>query len=770
MSGLGFRAGENARKPFEKGANVSWTTNIPFEQESDTVDFLRQPEIEAVLLTALFAVIGWAFLQWWNSRRVRKEPGKSKNPSTRHQLPSSPPNFTGRDEELAKLEKELTSAHKLGANISGRHAGLQGMGGVGKTALATVLAHRLKDRYPDAQLYLNLRGADPEHRPPVAAADAMQSIIHVFHPEAKLPEALDQLRPIYHGVLNEAGRVLLFLDNAADGAQVKPLLPPANCLMLVTSRNHFSLPGLAARNTDCLRPEKSQELLLKLSKRIKGFEKDAAELCGHLPLALEVFAGVVNDNTTYSVADLLERLRRQPSKLTRAEAAFQVSYDLLAENLRRRWTALAVFPASFDLRAAAAVWADGGGASVPASRASDSARAAMQALVNASLVEWNEANGRFRLHDLVRQFLGGKLAEAERTAVNVHFAGHFRDVAVAAENLFRKGGDNVLCGLEIIDHERTHIEASFEWLQSQKDQESATVLVSMVDFMGNTGNLRFHPRQRINWLESQLLAARLIKDRKTECKVLGYLGVAYADLADARKAMEFFNQALLMSREIAYRRGESASLGHLGLAYDHLGEWNKAIQCFEEALAIDRKTSDRVGEASCLNNLGGIYRYMGDYSRTVEYYEQALSICRELGDRRNEATILANLGFTYSRLDDVHRGIDLIQKSLIITREIGDRHNEGEALTALGLACEQLGDSHKAIEYFELALESFRQSGDLRREGQVLCSIAVSLNGLGVRTNAIATAEQSLKILESIEDSAAALVRENLAKWRAKEP
>ena len=132
-------------------------------------------------------------------------------------------------------------------------------------------------------------------------AEAMQSIIHAFYPEEKLPEELDKLSVKYNGVLNEAGRVLLFLDNAADAAQVQPLLPPDNCLLLVTSRAQFSLPGLAVRDIDCLRPEMSQKLLRDLAPRIEGFENEAAALCGHLPLALKVFAGVVNDQKLYPV-------------------------------------------------------------------------------------------------------------------------------------------------------------------------------------------------------------------------------------------------------------------------------------------------------------------------------------------------------------------------------------------------------------------------------------------------------------------------------------
>jgi hypothetical protein len=179
-----------------------------------------------------------------------------------------------------------------GVSVSGIKAGLQGMGGVGKTALAIALAHRLKDRWPDAQLLLNLRGADPERRPPLLTADAMQVIIHAFHPNAKLPDSVEELRCIYLNVLQkDEHRILLLLDNAASAEQIEPLLPPANCLLIVTSRNHFTLPGLRAKNIDCLQPEQSIELLLRLAPRIGDHAAHAADLCGHLPLALEVFAG-----------------------------------------------------------------------------------------------------------------------------------------------------------------------------------------------------------------------------------------------------------------------------------------------------------------------------------------------------------------------------------------------------------------------------------------------------------------------------------------------
>jgi tetratricopeptide (TPR) repeat protein len=719
-----------------------------------------------------------------------------KQLSPLHQLPSPPAIFTGRDEELNDLLNQLASATTHGATISAKHAGLQGMGGVGKTALATVLAHRLKDRYPDAQIFFNLRGADPDRRVAVPPSEAMQHIIHCFHPEARLPDTLDALTPLYLSVLTDAGRVLLLLDNAADEYQIKPLLPPPNCLLLVTSRQRIQLPGLTARDLDCLKPEKSQELLLKLAPRIKGHEAKAAELCGHLPLKLEVFGLAVLKNTTYSVAQLLQLLGDRKQGLAPEDAAFQVSYELLAEDLRRQWALLAVFTASFDHPAAAAIW----------EMTEDSTRAAMQTLINASLVEFNESNGRFRLHDLVRQFCNGKLSEAEREKAHMRHAAHYRTVAGQADALFLEKGKTI-SGLELFDRDRVHIEAAFEWLKPRRDQPSADLLISLVDGVAYTGSLRFHARQqRIPWLEAQRDTARVTKDRAAEGRALGNLGSAYVDLSEPRKAIEICEQALVIDREIGNRRWESVVLGNLGNAYTVLGEPRKAIEFYEQALVIDCEIGNRRGEGADLGNLGVAYKNLGEPRKAIEFYEQQLKIVQEIGDRHGERTALGNLGVAYHNLGEPRKAIEFYEQQLKIVREIGDRSGEGAALGNLGIAytalreprkaiefCEQalvidreignrrwegvvlgnlgdtyadLGEPRKAIEFYEQQLKIAREIGDRRWEGTALFHLALALDKLDDRTQAINRASAALQIFEAIEEPNAAKVSATLGKWR----
>jgi tetratricopeptide (TPR) repeat protein len=690
--------------------------------------------------------------------------------SSLNQLPPIPAKFTGRDEVLAELEKELVADDAVGAAISGVLTNLQGAPGVGKTALATVLAHKLAGRYTDAQLYLNLRGAGADIHgkhpgtmlKPVTPYDAMQSVIHAFHPEAKLPENPEELSNIYRSALAKAGRVLLFLDNAANGDQVRPLLPPPNCLLLVTSRQKLNLDELVEHPLDYLTPEYSQELLLKLAPRIKGHEKEAAELCGNLPLALKAVAGMVKSQTIIKPSEILTRLRGKLDKFESVDAAFQVSYEVLPKGMQKRWALLAVFPTSFDLPAAAAVWDEG--------KAGPPQRAAMQVLVNASLVEWNEANGRFRLHDLVRQFCDDKLVEDERISAKLRYAGRYRDVGDLADELYNKGGKNVLLGLGLFDRERAHIEAAFEWLRLQKNEEAAKLLVSLVNSVVSTSNLRFHPQQWIQWMEAQLNQARFTKNQEAESGALTNLGLAYGDLGNARKAIEFHELALVIHREIGSRRAEGACYCNLASAYSRLGNLDKLIEYSEKALVIGREIRDRFGESVALCHLGNAQFSRENPSKAIKFYEQALVIDREMGNRRGEAIVLGNLGNAYATLDEMPKAIEFHEQALFISREIGDRQGEGADLGNLGNIYRKQNNPGKAIEFYEKQLVITRAVGDQSGEGLALWNFALALDKMGDRARAIERAETALIILEAIEAPDAVKVRSSLAEWRAAKP
>jgi len=528
-----------------------------------------------------------------------------------HQLPAPPGDFTGREAELAELCERLGA----GATISG----LQGMGGVGKTALALKLAEGLMARYPDAQFFLDLRGTTT----PLSPAEAMAHVIRGYHPTAKLPESEDELRGLYRTVLH-GQRALLVMDNARDAAQVEPLIPPAGCALLVTSRWHFALPGLLAKNLDTLPVGDAEGLLLKIAPRVDGHAGEMAKLCGYLPLALRLAGTALAERMTLSVGEYVGRLQDAQRRLELVEASLTLSYELLTPELERLWGMLAVFPGTFDRAGAAAVWG--------MDAAQDAAQEALDELVRYSLLEWNETAGRYSLHDLVRVFAGARLGEGERDAAQGRHAAHYEGVLRAANELYMQGGESILRGLGLFDLEWGNIQAGQAWAAGHagEDDEAARLCCDYPGAGPYCLNLRQHSRDWIGWQEAGLAAARRLKHRRAEGVYLGNLGIAYDDLGDARRAIELYEQGLVIAREIGDRRSESKSLGNIGNAYRHLGDARKAIEYHDQALVIAREIGDRQWEGGTLFNMSLALDKLGERAQALVRAKAALEIFEQI--------------------------------------------------------------------------------------------------------------------------------------------
>jgi tetratricopeptide (TPR) repeat protein len=621
--------------------------------------------------------------------------------SALHQLPAPPADFTGRAGEL----KELLAAVKIGGvTISG----LQGLGGVGKTALALKLAEQLKPDYPDAQFYLDLKGATQ----PLTPRDAMAYIVRAWHPTAQLPENPEEVAALYRSVL-EGKRVLLLMDNARDAQQVAPLIPPAGCLLLVTSRKRFTLPGLVEKNLDKLPPDDARDLLRRIAPRLKKEKTERVDelagLCGFLPLALRAVASALQEKKNISPADYANRLKEtgkhlvlkeiDPSLQKSVGAALQSSYELLSDDLRQKLCFLAVFPDTFDLAAGSAVW----------DVSPETSQDTMSELFAYSLVEFDEITKRYSLHDLVRLFADQLLNAEERYTAQERHAGHYLKILAAADDLYRKGSESVTQGLALFDLEATNIGAGHDWVvaHQQDDDSIAELCCKYPNASAYCRALRQHPRESIRWLEPALTASQRLKQRQWEGAAMGNLGIAYRKLGEYRRAVAYYEQQLQITREVGDRRGEASALSNLGNAYDALDEYRRAIEYHEQALTIAREIGERLGEGLVLGNLGNAYKSLGEYRRAIEYHEQALVIDKALGNRQGEGHDLGNLGGAYYDLGEYRRAIGYLEQSLTIKHEIGDRMGEANSLYNSALALHQLGDRPAAILHAEAALEIY---------------------------------------------------------------
>ncbi len=631
--------------------------------------------------------------------------------------------FTGREKEVAALLDALRDGG--GPGISG----ISGMGGIGKTELALLVADRLRDDYPDAQLFVEMRGIDER---PLAAAEALASCIRAFlGPEAGLPDSIDDLTRLYLSVLS-GKRALVLLDNAADGEQVRPLVPPQGSALLVTSRLAIKLPGLVRVTLDQLNPEEASALLRQISPRVTlETASRICHLCGYLPLAIRAAGSLLDISPDLHPAEYAAQLLDERTRLESigaegveigVEASFNLSYTRLNPETARVFRCLAVFRGTFDATAEESVCEDAG-------------HKRLSELVRRSLALYEEKTGRYRLHDLARVFAGSRLSDAERDAGARRHAEHYQRALAAANALYLKGGDEIARELALFDRERANIESGQAWAAANiESDESATILcIAYPDAGAEMFHLRQRPSERIRWLEAMLTASRRLNRRDAERRALGNLGAAYQHRGDIRRAIDFYNQSLDIARETGDRGNEGRMLLNMGAAYQHRGDIRRAIELYEQALAIFREIGDRRNEGTALGHIGVAYEELSETRRAIERHKQRLVIARDIGDRLGEAAAFANLGRAYYNMGYYRRAIKFYDRQLAIAREIGAPREEAHGLHCKAAALYNLGYRRRAIPHMEAALSLYEQIEDPQAEDvRTLLSMASRKSHVGL--------------------------------------
>jgi DNA-binding SARP family transcriptional activator len=352
--------------------------------------------------------------------------------STPNSLPADKVDFTGRVRERALL----TDADAAPVRV------IDGMAGIGKTALAVHVAHQLRADYPDAALFIDLHGHS-DRRAPLAATDALDSLLRMLGvPTEQIPDALDERAARWRAEL-AGGKALLVLDNAADAAQVRPLLPGSpGCLVLITSRRRLAaLDGAQPLSLDVLPVQDGRLLLTGMIGERRATADPAAtdELlrrCGHLPLAIRIVGGRLRARPSWSVVDMLAQQRRLGELSTgdaTMSAAFALSYRDLPEPHQRLFRLLGLHPGpDLDSRLTAAL----------TGLDQTSAEAALEGLVDVHLLE-STGPDRYRLHALLRDHARHLVLATEpparRVAAHHRARDHYLHTAIRAVRLIQGG-------------------------------------------------------------------------------------------------------------------------------------------------------------------------------------------------------------------------------------------------------------------------------------------------------------------------------------------
>ena len=658
--------------------------------------------------------------------RIQVDAGPQAPPPA--QLAPAPALFIDRRRELSELDEllgtERTTAHAPALIV------ISGLGGVGKSALALHWLHRIRDRFPDGQLYADLRGSDQGQ--PVSVSEVLERFLRALGiaPE-RVPAELDEQVALFRSAT--AGRRLaVLLDNALSAAQVRSLLPASPYgLVCVTTRHRLSgliVDGARFVELAPLAEDAATELLTRVvgEERVSAEPEAARELaglCGMLPIALCASAARLASHRRRSIARLVRELRDARRRLSMlsldeeisVQAALDVSYNGLPEDQARLYRLVGLHPGD-DFTAEVA----GAAAGVDPGEAAD----LLDALAGAYLIE-EEGEDRYRFHDLLRLHARAKAMEVEspeaRLAAETRVARWFLRAAAAADLVVIPGRWHlgpVYAELRSLSPAFDSPAAALDWLEEELPNLRAVLRLAYERGLYDVAwelcealwGLFYSRKHYADWLETHrigIAAARELGDARAESRLSMALAYAYRDLRRYGEAADLYRRALALERANDHAVGEAAALSGLGSTCLGLNRPDEAIEYFEQARAIHERLGRPRGVTRMLRRLAEAYRDAGRLDEAADAFARAGEIFADLDEPLEQARALTGLGRTLLQAGRAGSAIEPLRRARAMAEELGARHAAAEAGMYLADALVAAGDPAGAREHLTRALEIF---------------------------------------------------------------
>ena len=645
-------------------------------------------------------------------------------PVTPAQLPSDVFRFTGRIDDLDRLDRFLSDGQQSNAVII---SAIAGTAGAGKTALAVHWAHRVRDKFPDGQLFVNLRGFAPT--PPVRPIDALAGFLRALGvPANRVPAGVHEAAALYRDLLSDR-RVLVVLDNASGAEQVRPLLPGgAGSLALVTSRD--ALAGLGAGacriSLDVLAPEEAELLLA----RVLGADRVAAEphaaadfarLCAYLPLALRIAAANLSEGERLDRyaerlrgGDRLAALAVEGDELAAVRAAFDLSYAALPAPLRRLFRLLGLVPGPDVTADAAAALVDGTVAD---------ARAHLRRLAAAHLIE-PHGPGRYAFHDLLRLYAGELVAaEPDRTAALDRLYDFYLYTVRAAVGQLVPVGSRLPApdrrGERWQVPEFTDVAAALAWLDAERPNLVVAVTEAarhgprpmawlLADSLRPYFYQRVNPIEMIDVVHAALHAAELEDELRPQIAAHNLLGILYHEQDRSAEVIAHTTRALEIARGQGWADEQAAALRTLAIAHRHAGQLRLAAEYLTEALDLE---PGFIGRGETSGSLGVVWWQLGELDRAHDAVQLSLDTAREIRTLRAQValhTIAAGIDADRGRPDEARAHL---ADARAMADELGAQDGEAHALGVLADVERLAGNLDTAWELVEDALALARAVG-----------------------------------------------------------
>ncbi|MEJ3745792.1 tetratricopeptide repeat protein [Actinomycetes bacterium KLBMP 9797] len=649
------------------------------------------------------------------------------------QLPVDVYDFVGRDAHLAQLDALLPDSGDRPPTVV--ISAIGGAAGIGKTALALHWAHRVADRFPDGQLYIDLRGFTPTGTS-VDPATAMRGFLEALGvPPQRIPNTEEAQYGSYRSILAER-RMLVLLDNARDAEQVRPLLPGASgCLTLVTSRR--ALTGLAATHSarlltlDLLPAEDAWSLLARRigDQRVAAEPDAVAEIiacCVRLPLALVIVAAYTTIRPDVSLTDLAKQLGAARNRLdllggddpmTDVRTVFSWSYQVLDPGAARLFRLLSLHPGP-DISVAAT--ASLAGVPVP------EAEHALGELTRAHLVT-QSSPGRYTFHDLLRGYARELTetidAEPDRRDAQLRMLDHYLHTGHQAALLLWPPRTSLPLPAAYggtTPEQLPNQAVAQGWFTAEK-----AAILSIVGWAADTGFDAY--AWRLAWTledfldrrgESDSLAAAQRTGLRAATRLGDLRGQArmHHGLARAVFRQGHYDDAATQLRhafdlygELGDQVGQADTLRNLALVLGRQGRPRAALDTAHQALELYPPESHPSGRGQTLNGIGWLHITLGEYEKALIYCEQALSVLRECDDPTGAATALDSLGKAHQHLGQYREAVECYQHAIDLFRYLDHRQYCANVFA-------WLGDTHRAAGDWAAADGAWRRALDILDE------------------------------------------------------
>lgn len=723
---------------------------------------------------------------------LRQQSGRPTERVMIQQTPSAPPDFVGRADELATIRTTLARSGAL----SSRTVLINGIAGVGKTALSLTAAHHLRAEYPDGQLYADLRGNDTTTPAPLQVLGRFLRALGV--PGQRIGTDESEAAALLRSELADR-RMLVLLDNAQDAAQVRPLLPGAGRSdVIVTSRRR--LPDLATAGVVNLEPLPSDDAIRLITSTARAHRLDAdpegvnalAEACARLPLALRIAGARLANRREWTVADLTRRLddgNRRLAELSLGESSvlnsFQLSYDDLSSDAQRAFRLCSLHPGDDFSADSTAILLR-----MPPAEADR----VLEDLLEANML-MQQTKNRYRFHDLLGLYSSRLLAEDTEgdTALTRLYSWYAEAVTAAIDwaypQVVRLGAhpepikffDSETAALDWLDDE---LRALLAVVNATAESGQRSLSWQIADQLRGYFLIRRHADGQLPAAQAGTAAAMAAGDELAQVAMLLNRGQAMAEAGRDGDALS----DCLAGHALAVAVGWTAAAAYLAHQIGWLqlerGTLGEADRWMRRSLELTEDDKDGHLRAIALNSLGMTRLYQGELREAADLFGSALQICgtgpdistlairgnlasalRQLGDVEGATGLLGDVRDAYRRrshprgelstLDELARlhsqggdgvaALETARRAHDLALAIRDRKAQAQTAATVAQAHLTLGDAPAAIEWSKDCLTIARDAYPYIK-AQALLALAAAQRSTGDTAAAIYTTEQAASI------------------------